>query len=587
MRRPTVSRLGGTQVVVAVVVVAALLGAVLGGVLGATRSVSSTAASLMALQPDSSVTSNPDASLDPSVDVSDAFLQTELVYLNSERFTSEVEDAAGGEVDLEATRVNQSNVVQVSATADTPQVALAAAEIAAERYNEVRAEQAVARLDEQAAAVQDQLDTVVGQIDAASTGSVLPPDAGTVTALQGRYENLLTLSSSIGLARQTADQGATILQPAVVSEPDGLPPAALGVVLGALLGALAGAGLALTWRQRSTTLRGEADLVGVDGVLAPRAPLAGAGDLVPVGAGATSPLARSAQRQSAQLLAGRDDTPVVVAMVGAGEGAGTSVLALHHAAAMARRAPVVLVLAGDAVPGATPSPAGSLPGVDTSGRGLLDLGTHGHRPLAAEELLAVAQVSGVEGLLVITAGTRGASASDLEHLANRGLVAALRATGHDVVVDAPSLDRSGAGPRLAALADTCALVAGLWVSSRDDVHVGVRALTADGHGPAVLLAEPASPRERRGRGAAADAVPPVGDRPASDDASGPGPDAQAPAASAGAARGHEEGPGPDEGHGLREDLGLAGEHDGPGSRSRDEAAQEDQPERARSGSGRR
>ncbi|MEJ5945313.1 hypothetical protein WDZ17_08405 [Pseudokineococcus basanitobsidens] len=516
MRRPTATRLGATQVALVAVLLAALVGALVGGLVGASRAVSSTATTLLALQPDSSVSSDADASLDPSVDVSDAFLQTELVYLNSDRFVSSVEDTVGDDVDVEATRVNQSNVVQVSATADSPEVALAASEAAASSYVDQRTQAASDRLDTQAAAVQDQLDIVLQQIASATDGAVLPPDSSQSTALQGRYENLLTLSSSIALARQASDQGATVLQPAVLAEPDGVSPTALGVVLGALLGALVGAGGALVWRQRSTTLRGESDLVGVERVLAPRAPATGADLLLPAGAGATSALARAAQRQSAQLLAGRDDAPVVVAFVGATEGAGTSVVAVHHAAAMARRAPVLLVCAGDAAPDAGPAPAGRLPGVDRHARGLLDLGVAGREPLTAQDVMAVVQASEVDGLLVVTAGTRPGRVGDLEHLVGRGLVAALRGTGHDVVVDAPSLDRSGAGPRLADAADVTALVVGVGASSRDDVQVGVRALTRDGVAPAVLLDEPITGRRHRspGRPAPAAAEPAGGARPA-------------------------------------------------------------------------
>ncbi|NNH23037.1 P-loop NTPase family protein, partial [Pseudokineococcus marinus] len=497
MRRPSAPRPGAPLVALALVLVGALLGAVVGGVLGATRPTSSTATVLLALQPDSSVSANADATLDPAVDVSDAFLQTELVYLGSDRFTSAVEAASGGEdVDLEATRVNQSNVVQLSATAGSPDTALAAAEAASSSYVDRRTQQAADRLDAQAQAVQSELDVVLQQIASASDGAVLPPNGGQVTALQGRYENLLTLASSVALARQSADQGATVIQPPVLVEPDGVPAGVLGAVLGGLLGALAGAGAAVLWRRRSTTVQDASDLAGVGGVLAPRLPRSSGGDLA---VGSASPLAGAAARQSAQLVAGRGEAAFVLAVVGAGDGAGTSTVAAHHAAALARRAPVLLVCAADAVAADGATSAGShLLGVDRGAAGLLDLPAGGRAPVAPEEVLAVAQRTGVEDLLVVTAGSGSGSASDLEHLVDRGLVAALRATGHDVVLDVPPLERSGAASRLASQVDAVALVVGLGLTAREDVAVGVRALERDGRAPAVVLTDP-GPRRRSAR----------------------------------------------------------------------------------------
>ncbi|WP_298990503.1 hypothetical protein [uncultured Pseudokineococcus sp.] len=497
MRRPTAPRPGAPLVALALVLVGALLGAVVGGVLGATRPTSRTATVLLALQPDSSVSANADATLDPAADVSDAFLQTELVYLGSDRFTSAVEAASGGEdVDLEATRVQQSNVVQLSATAGSPDTALAAAEAASSSYVDRRTQQAADRLDAQAQAVQSELEVVLQQIASASDGAVLPPNGGQVTALQGRYESLLTLASSVALARQSADQGATVIQPPVLVEPDGVPAGVLGAVLGGLLGALVGAGAAVLWRRRSTTVQDASDLAGVGGVLAPRLPRSSGGDL---GVGAASPLAGAAARQSAQLVAGRGDAAFVLAVVGAGDGAGTSTVAAHHAAALARRAPVLLVCAADAVAADGATSAGAhLPGVDRGAAGLLDLRAGGRAPVAPEEVLAVAQRTGVEDLLVVTAGTGGGSASDLEHLVDRGLVAALRATGHDVVLDVPPLERSGAASRLASQVDAVALVVGLGSTAREDVAVGVRALERDGRAPAVVLTDP-GPRRRSAR----------------------------------------------------------------------------------------
>ncbi|WP_298804865.1 hypothetical protein [uncultured Pseudokineococcus sp.] len=497
MRRPTAPRPGAPLVALALVLIGALLGAVVGGVLGATRPTSSTATVLLALQPDSSVSANADATLDPAADVSDAFLQTELVYLGSDRFTSAVEAASGGEdVDLEATRVQQSNVVQLSATAGSPDTALAAAEAASSSYVDRRTQQAADRLDAQAQAVQSELEVVLQQIASASDGAVLPPNGGQVTALQGRYESLLTLASSVALARQSADQGATVIQPPVLVEPDGVPAGVLGAVLGGLLGALVGAGAAVLWRRRSTTVQDASDLAGVGGVLAPRLPRSSGDDLA---VGAASPLAGAAARQSAQLVAGRGDAAFVLAVVGAGDGAGTSTVAAHHAAALARRAPVLLVCAADAVAADGAGSAGShLPGVDRGAAGLLDLRAGGRAPVAPEEVLAVAQRTGVEDLLVVTAGPGGGSASDLEHLVDRGLVAALRATGHDVVLDVPPLERSGAASRLASQVDAVALVVGLGSTAREDVAVGVRALERDGRSPAVVLTDP-GPRRRSAR----------------------------------------------------------------------------------------
>lgn len=516
MRGGKLTRLGAAQVALAAVVLAAVVGGVVGGLVGSSRPTTATATTLLALQQDPTVSGNADASLQGASDVSEGFLQTELVYLGSDQFLAQVEDEVGSEVELEASRVTQSNVAQVSVTADTAAAATAGADAAAALYVDRRTTQATERLDAQASTVQSQLDGVLEQLDAAQASTVLPSDAGTTQALQGRYESLLTLSTNLAVARESAGQGVQVVQTAVLDEADGLSPTVVGVVLGALLGALLGAGAAALWRQSSSTVRGESDLAGAEAVLPPRLPHSAPGDLVPTATAATSPLARAAQRQSVQLLAGRDETlTAVVALVGAGPGAGTSTAALQHAAAMAGRGPVVLVCAGDVVPGTGSSPASTLAGVDAGAPGLLDLARSGS-VVTADDVARLRQATAVGDLSVLTAGTGTGSPADLEHLVNRGLVAALRATGADVVVDAPSLERSGAAPRLAAQADAVALVAGVGTTSRADVEVGLRALArADGAQPAVLVTEP-----RTGRRAAPPARPAgrpsAGARPADD-----------------------------------------------------------------------
>lgn len=478
----------GTALVVALVV-----GAGAGVAVGAGVPQTSGAETQLALRQDPAV----DVGAGSGLDDLTTFLQSELVYLNSDALATEVQTRLGlaAAPDLSAARVDQSAVVQLIATAADARQAELAVSTAAQAYAERRTTTATATIDTQLQDLQGQSNDLRNQLTvlAAEAAPGATPGAQEL-ALQSQLQNILQLQTALTLSRRSVERGAVVIQPATPL-PEGTPAWVLGTAVGALLGlAVVAAGLWLRERlsDRLSTAR---DLAGVGVTVAVPALPATAGDQVP---GRGDPeLRRAVQLQSAHLpsLGDVPQSPVVT-FFGASERVGTAGPALEHAAVLARRFPTVLVCddkTADATAGDGKSAAAAR-------------STVGPEALAsAENLVRLVRRTPVDGLSVLGIGPAGGDVAALERAARSGAVLELaRRNGVRVLVDAPPLEVSSAALEFARTSGPAVVVAEVGRSYVADVVSAVSALRSaavvvDG---VILTTAPRTRRELRPPGAA-------------------------------------------------------------------------------------
>jgi hypothetical protein len=471
----------------------ALIGAVLvgavGAVLAATADPEVSASALVQSYPDPAAVENPTTG---SVDGDQAarnatYVETELVSLNSADLAGQVAAAVGqpvADVQLEAVRVGDSNVITITATAGSAAQATAQAQSAADLYVAGRQQRLSARITGLQATVETQLAGNQQALDSLPS----PPANGVDVNEQQRaalaQQNIELLGARDTLQRAAADTGqvAGVIQQATVQPTGALSTAVLTVVAAALVGALLGGVLAPVVSSLRGRVRDAQDVTGLGvPVIGPDLPAAARGRRA-------GNLRRVVQLQALQL----PDGPVnggSLAVVGPGPGVGSTFTAVAHARHAALRRPTLFV-------GYDLDEAGEVLG-GLQEPSLLVLGgrrdTAGHSvPDARPTELLIRRVTGTPGLAALVVPTGGS----IDDLVPSGLVDAAAEAGWAVVVDAPPLDRSVEGLRAALQCRETVLVAAAGASRIDDVDRGVQILHGAGATPAGIVVNHA-PRSRR------------------------------------------------------------------------------------------
>lgn len=473
---------------------AVLLGAV-GGVLAATADPEVSASALVQSYPDPAAVENPTTG---AVDGDQAarnatYVETELVSLNSADLAAQVADAVGRPVDdvqLEAVRVGDSNVITITATAQTPSEAAAEAQSAADLYVAARQQRLADRITGLQGTVESQITANQQALDALPN----PPTNGVDVNEQQRaalaQQNVELLGARDTLQRAAADTGqvAGVIQQATAQPSGALSTAVLTVVAAVLVGALLGGVLAPVVSSLRGRVRDAQDVTGLGvPVLSPDLPVTSRGRRA-------GDLRRVVQLQALQLPGG----PVnggSLAVVGPGPGVGTTFTAVAHARHAALRRPTLLVVhdldaAADLL-GGLQEPTLLLLGArrDTAGHAVPD-----GRPTE----LPIRKVGTAPGLAVVVVP----AGSSVDDLVPTGVVDAAAEAGWAVVVDSPPLDRSDEGLRAALQCRETVLVAAAGASRVDDVDRAVQILHGAGATPAGIVLNHAKrrrPSPARGR----------------------------------------------------------------------------------------
>ncbi|SDF65564.1 hypothetical protein [Klenkia brasiliensis] len=479
------------RALVGALVGAVVLGAV-GGVLAATADPEVSASALVQSYPDPGSVENPTTG---AVDGDQAarnatYVETELVSLNSADLAAQVAAAVGQPVDdvqLEAVRVGDSNVITITATAGTAAEAAAEAQSAADLYVAGRQQRLAARITGLQGTVESQITANQQALDALPT----PPTNGVDVNEQQRaalaQQNVELLGARDTLQRAAADTGqvAGVIQQATAQPSGALSTAVLTVVAAVLVGALLGGVLAPVVSSLRGRVRDAHDVTGLGvPVLTPDLPVAARGRRA-------SDLRRVVQLQALQL----PDGPVnggSLAVVGPAPAVGTTFTAIAHARHAAVRRPTLLVTydldeAAELV-GGLREPSMLLLGgrIDTSGHGVPD-----DRPTE----LPVRRASSVPGLAVLEVPAGGSVAD----LVPTGLADAAAAAGWAVVVDAPPLDRSDEALRAALQCRETVVVTAVGASRVADVDRAVQILHGAGATPAGIVVNHAPRSGRRTR----------------------------------------------------------------------------------------
>ncbi|SCX40102.1 Chromosome partitioning ATPase, Mrp family, contains Fe-S cluster [Klenkia marina] len=480
--------------------VGALVGAVVfgavGGVLAATADPEVSASALVQSYPDPASVENPTTGV---VDGDQAarnatYVETELVSLNSADLAEQVAAAVGepvSDVQLEAVRVGDSNVITITATAGTAAEASAEAQSAADLYVAGRQQRLADRITGLQTTVESQITANQQALDALP----VPPTDGVDVNEQQRaalaQQNVELLGARDTLQRAAADTGqvAGIIQQATAQPTGALSTAVLTVVGTALVGALLGGVLAPVASSLRGRVRDAQDVTGLGvPVLTPGLPVVARGRRA-------GDLRRAVQLQGLQL----PDGPVnggSLAVVGPGPGVGTTFTAVAHARHAAVRRPTLLVTydldEATELLGGLHEPSVLLLGgrIDTSGHGIPD-----DRPSE----VPVRRTRSVPGLAVLEVPA-GSSIADL---VPSGLADAASAAGWAVVVDAPPLDRSDEPLRAALQCRETVVVTTVGSSRIADVDRAVQILHGAGATPAGIVVNHAPRGRRTGRRSAA------------------------------------------------------------------------------------
>ncbi len=420
---------------------AVLLGAV-GGVLAATADPEVSASALVQSYPDPAAVENPTTG---AVDGDQAarnatYVETELVSLNSADLAAQVADAVGRPVDdvqLEAVRVGDSNVITITATAQTPSEAAAEAQSAADLYVAARQQRLADRITGLQGTVESQITANQQALDALPN----PPTNGVDVNEQQRaalaQQNVELLGARDTLQRAAADTGqvAGVIQQATAQPSGALSTAVLTVVAAVLVGALLGGVLAPVVSSLRGRVRDAQDVTGLGvPVLSPtcRSPPAGGGRATCAGSCSCRP--SSCPEAPSTAAASPSSAPAPVW--------GTTFTAVAHARHAALRRPTLLVVhdldaAADLL-GGLQEPTLLLLGArrDTAGHAVPD-----GRPTE----LPIRKVGTAPGLAVVVVP----AGSSVDDLVPTGVVDAAAEAGWAVVVDSPPLDRSDEGLRAA------------------------------------------------------------------------------------------------------------------------------------------
>ncbi|QNG37256.1 CpsD/CapB family tyrosine-protein kinase [Geodermatophilaceae bacterium NBWT11] len=407
------------------------------------------------------------------------YVETELVYLNGTDLSTQVATTLGidlAEVDLEAARVGDSNVINITSTAPDRAGALAQAQTAADVYIAGRVQRLTDRINAVLASVQSQITANEQAIAALPDPPITGFDSNEQQrgALGQQSVDLLNARDTLQRAAADTSQIAGQIQQADVLPSGAVSDNVLTIAAAVLLGALLGAVLAPVVSALRGRVRDDQDVanLGVP-VLSPDLPSASAPRR-------SAALLRAVQLQALQLPAG----PVnggSLAVVAATPGVGATFTAVAHALHAARRGKTVLVTSDG-------------PGVADGVGGLqdhVDLTLTPSNPVAGLVVVHGLRTTPVPGLLVLVLGEATtdhvADARSIDDLLPDGFVPTATAAGWSVVVDAPPLDVSDEGVRAARQCRETLVVAAVGSSRVVDVDRAVQILHAAGTTPAGVL----------------------------------------------------------------------------------------------------
>ncbi|SNT01677.1 Chromosome partitioning ATPase, Mrp family, contains Fe-S cluster [Geodermatophilus pulveris] len=456
----------------------ALLGALLLGLAAAVfvsgREQPVSASALVLTAPDPAGVESPGSSLsgDPAARAA-TYVETELVILGGAAFADQVADRLGRQdVDLQAVQVGESNVLELTATAEDRGAALLQAQTAAEVYIDDREQRLVDRADQQLAAVEGQIaatDTALRELGQPAQ-SGFDPQTRQRDALSERYAEQLAARDDLQRAVADAPQVADLVQAATPAPPGLVPTGVLLVLSAAVVGAVLGAAAPIVLGSLGGRVRDEADLAATGApVLSP--PLPGAR----LAARRAGSLERAVQLQALRLTGG----PAArgsLAVLAATSGAGATFTAVQHARLAARRGRTLLICAHSG----SEEALGEL-GVDPRHLPAVDLTPADGRPVPADVLARAAQPTAVPDLFIVSPGPHpGHETVDLGRSLAGGLVPSAVASGWAVVVDTPPLDRSDLGVQAARQCAETVLVTAAWRSTVEEVERSLDALQAAG-----------------------------------------------------------------------------------------------------------
>jgi hypothetical protein len=453
---------------------ALLLGAA-GAVVGLTRETTVGAAALVQSSPDPNAVEEAASGTttgDPAARNA-TYLETELVYLQGDQLAAQVAATVGGpSPELEATRVGDSNVIQITSTAATAATAVAQTQAAADIYVQDRQQRLTTRIAEQFTA----LDAQIAASDAALNALPRPTTSGfdaqaqQRTALSTQYTDQLAARDALQRAAADVSSVAGVIQAATEQPGSAVSTVVLLALAGAVLGALLGAAAPALASSMSGRLRDEKDVADLGApLLSPALPRA---------TGSTrhsGQLERAVQLQALALSRG-PSTGGSVAFVAGTTGVSTSFAALQHARHAARYRPTLLISAW----GASGDELARL-GVDGSRSDIAALAPAPGATVTTEALLAAAQPTTVPNLRVLVGGHGGEQElATMVRALTGGLVSAATAAGWGVVVDTGPLDRSDVGLLAARECAETVVIAGVRRSRTDELESTLRALRSAG-----------------------------------------------------------------------------------------------------------
>jgi hypothetical protein len=384
------------------------------------------------------------------------YLETELAYLRGADLPERVARSLTGTAppDLEAVRVGQSNVLDITVTAPDPATAVRQTQAAVDIYVRDRQQRLFDRIDAQIAAI----DGRVQAIDAALQ-NLGPPSSVQLDPRQRQREELsreyteqLLMRDGVERAVAEAPQVAHPLHSAAVLPTGRLPISGLMTLGFATLGALAGAVAVALADLVAGRVRDERDVadLGVR-VLSPPLPHR------PPSTHSTGALERAVHLQALLLPRGAA-AGGSLAVLGVDDDVDVTFTAVQHARHAARRHPTLLVCAGGrnpaldglAVPDARTVPLQSPPHADTGG----------------------AQPTSVPGLFV--------AICDADPAVLHQRITAATHAGWALVVVSPPLTRSGIGMTAARRCQEVVVVAASGRSAVSDVDRTLQVLLSSG-----------------------------------------------------------------------------------------------------------
>jgi Mrp family chromosome partitioning ATPase len=415
-------------------------------------------------------------------DQQDRFVQGEVARLGGASVRSAVVDAmrplrVGS---ISAVQIGTTDLVEVSATASSPESAVEAANAAAAGYRTQRRDGWNQVYQKRREALQQQRDLTISQLEALNGEPLTDPvTIAQQASLQAELTRVLTDEGTLATAQPDSVELTTVVEPAklggVSTTSSPVRKAAIAILFGGILG-LGAALLASGLRRRIVDLK-DLGVFALPVLMSLPKPH---GDWRrEILNGSTKSRQRVASNVS-RLDLSRFDLSIstrrsAVALVSATGGPGTSFAALNLAVAAAELGPSLLVCAADVAEG--PEQAVSL--LDRYTPGIADLWEAS--PQLIEDVSAMIIPTSVPGLSVLPPGTpTNRSEQALQRMIGCGLPEVVSFISPRAVIDLPPLDRSAAGFELARARTSIAIVVTLGVSRVDDVGDAVQELQRRG-----------------------------------------------------------------------------------------------------------